>query len=168
MDGLTVRPATAADLARITEIYNHYIVHTPATFDLEPWTATQREEWFTHYDDDGPHRVFVAEEAGSALGAAWSSSYRPKRAYDTTVETSVYCAPEATGRGIGRALYTTLFAILAEEPGLHRAIAAITQPNEASMALHRSFGFTTAGTTTQVGFKFDQYWDVTLLERRLP
>jgi L-amino acid N-acyltransferase YncA len=103
MDAPLIRPATDTDLPALTEIYNHYIRETPATFDMEPWTAGQRREWFTHYDITGPHRVFVADVDGMPRAACWSSQFRPKAAYETTIETSVYCAPGWTGRGLGRA-----------------------------------------------------------------
>jgi phosphinothricin acetyltransferase len=162
-----VRAATAADVPRLTEIYNHYIVHTPATFDIEPMTIAERAEWFSHYATTGPHRVLVAEADGAVLGSAWSSPFRPKRAYDTTVETSVYCAPEAVGRGLGSALYDAIFGELARVPGLHRAMAAITLPNDASVALHERFGFRRTGLLEAIGWKLGQYWDVALFEKPL-
>ena len=161
-----VRAATKADVPRLAQIYNHYIEHTPATFDIEPFTVAQRLEWFAHYAATGPRRVLVAEEDGMVIGAAWSSQFRPKRAYDTTVETSVYCAPEATGRGIGNQLYEALFEALKDEP-LHRALAGITQPNEASVRLHERFGFRQVALFSEVGFKFDRYWDVAWFEKAL-
>jgi phosphinothricin acetyltransferase len=161
-----VRPATDADLPRLNEIYNHYIVNTPITFDIEPWTVEQRREWFTHYALDGTHRVLVAEEGGVILGSTWSSQFRPKRAYHTTIETSVYCAPESVGRGIGALLYEALFEALRGEP-IHRALAGITQPNDASVKLHERFGFKRVALFSEVGFKFDKYWDVVWYEREL-
>jgi len=166
MDGPIVRPATERDLPALTAMYNHYILQTPATFDIEPWTDGQRAEWFTHYADEGPHRVFVAEVDGGARGAAWSSQFRPRAAYATTVETSIYCAPDWTGRGLGRVLYEALFAALAGE-GLHRAIAGITLPNEASIALHHRFGFRQVALLSEVGNKFGQFWDVAYFEKPL-
>ncbi|MBI5949731.1 MAG: N-acetyltransferase [Chloroflexi bacterium] len=162
-----VRPATNDDLPRLTEIYNHYIVTTPATFDIEPFTVEQRREWFTHYDDTGHHRVLVAEAEGQVVGMTWSSAFRPKRAYETTVETSIYCAPEATGIGLGTTLYQALFAALADQ-GLHRAVAGITLPNDASVRLHERFGFRQLGVFSEVGRKFGRYWDVAWFEKRLP
>jgi phosphinothricin acetyltransferase len=163
---IQVRAASGADVPRLAEIYNHYIVTTPATFDIEPYTVEERLEWFGHYAPTGPHRVLVAESEGIVLGSAWSSSFRPKRAYETTVETSIYCAPEATGRGIGTLLYAALFEALAGE-GLHRAVAGITQPNDASVALHERFGFRRVALLSEVGRKFGRYWDVAWFEREM-
>ncbi len=100
------------------------------------------------------------------LGYADSHQFREKRAYDTTVETAVYCAPEATGRGIGRRLYAALFDALRDED-LRLALAAITLPNAASVALHERFGFTPSGVLHEVGRKFERYWDVAWYEKRL-
>lgn len=79
---------------------------------------------------------------------------------------SVYCAPEAAGRGIGTLLYTALFEALAGED-LHRAYAGIALPNEASVRLHDRFGFRHLGTYEEVGRKFDRYWDVAWYEKKL-
>ena len=100
-----IRPARPEDLPRLTEIYNHYIVHTPITFDIDPVTVEERRSWFAQFAESGPHRLFVAELDGAVVGYAGSHQFRTKRAYDTTVETTIYCAPESTGRGIGGALY---------------------------------------------------------------
>ena len=164
-DSVTIRPARIEDLPRLTEIYNHYIVNTPITFDLEPVTLDDRRAWFAQFDDSGRHRLFVAEVDGVVQGYAGSHQFRTKRAYDTTVETTIYCAPEATGRGIGRALYEALFAVIDRED-IRVAIAGITVPNEASVAIHAAFGFEPAGLMHDVGRKFGRYWDVLWMERR--
>jgi phosphinothricin acetyltransferase len=162
-----IRNATDADVPRLTEIYNHYIANSPATFDLDPFTVEQRREWFSQHDASGPHRLlFVAESAGVVAGYACTSQFRPRRAYDTTVEVTVYCAPDATGRGIGRALYAHLFEAIAGED-LRLAVAGITVPNPASIALHESFGFRRAGLMHGIGRKFGQYWDVAWYEKEL-
>lgn len=161
-----VRPAVIEDVTRLTEIYNHYIVNTPATFDIEAFTVEQRTEWFSHYATTGSHRLLVAVAGREILGATWSSQFRVKHAYDTTVETSVYCAPEATGQGVGTLLYEALFKALKGQP-LRRAVAGITMPNEASVRLHERFGFRKVGTFSEVGKKFGRYWDVAWFEREL-
>src|SRR5947209_3919337 len=96
-----IRAARCVDLKRITEIYNHYVIHTPVTFDVEPYTVEGREPWFAQFSEVGRHRLLVAEENNVILGYAGSLRWRPKTAYDTTVETTIYCAPDAVGRGIG-------------------------------------------------------------------
>jgi phosphinothricin acetyltransferase len=166
MDDIAIRPGTEADLPRLTEIYNHYVLHSAATFDLEPLTVEQRRASFERFRRDGPHRLLVAECGGAVVGYADSHAFRDRRAYETTVETSVYCAPEATGRGIGTRLYEELFEAIAGED-LHMAVAGITLPNAASVALHEHFGFELIGVMHAVGRKFERYWDVAWYEKRL-
>lgn len=163
---LGVRPAVPDDLPRLTEIYNHYVTTTPVTFDIAPFTVDQRRPWFDGHPDRGPHRLLVAVECGRVAGYATSSPFKTKAAYATSVEVSVYCAPGATGRGLGRALYTGLFAALAGED-VHRAYAGIALPNDASLRLHHAFGFRDVGVYEEVGRKFGRYWDVAWLEKRL-
>ncbi len=164
MSDVEIRPATEDDRPAIVAIYNHYVTHTPITFDLEPFTVEQRTPWFDQFAPTGRHRLLVALSSSGVCGYAGSHQFRTKAAYDTTVETTIYCAPDATGRGIGRALYRALFDAIANED-LHMSVAGITLPNEASVALHRAFGFTLVGVMHDVGRKFDRYWDVGWFER---
>jgi phosphinothricin acetyltransferase len=166
-DQVDVRLATIADLPRLVEIYNHYVVHTPITFDLVPVTVEQRRGWFDQHSASGRHRLFVAEASGQVVAYASSHQFRIKAAYDSTVETTVYCDPTQTRRGLGTALYRVLFDALRDED-IASFIAGITLPNEASLALHARFGFEHCGTMQRVGRKFDAYWDVGWYERLMP
>lgn len=161
-----VRPASDADLAAINEIYNHYVVESHCTFDVQPLGMEERRDWFTHYAVDGRHRLFVAEDGGQVIGFAGSSRFRPKPAYLTSIEVSVYVSPEATGRGAGSRLYEMLFKAL-EGEDVHRAYAGIALPNPESIALHEKFGFKRAGHFTEQGRKFGRYWDVAWFEKPL-
>lgn len=161
---IEVRAGRHDDLAALTEIYNHYVVNTHVTFDVEPFTVDERRAWMAHYADTGPHRVLVVVDEEKVLGYATSSRFRDKAGYATSVETTVYCRVDAIGRGVGSALYLALFDALAGEQ-VHRAYAGVALPNEASLALHRRFGFTEIGTFHDVGRKHGRYWDVTWLER---
>lgn len=162
---MDIRAGEERDLERINEIYNHYVRETPITFDIEENTMAMREEWFTHYATVGRHRLFVADDGG-VLGYATASPFMPRRAYETSVTVSVYCDPEQRGKGIGSRLYTALFDALASED-VHRAYGGITQPNDASVALHRRFGFTQVAYFTEQGRKFGRYWDVAWFEKEL-
>jgi phosphinothricin acetyltransferase len=164
MDEVQVRTAERGDLTRITEIYNYYVLNTPVTFDVNAYTVEAREEWFAHFSAVGRHRLLVAEESGMVMGYAGTTRFRPKAAYETTVETTVYCAPDAVGKGIGKRLYAELFAMLKDED-IHRFVAGYALPNEASEALHRQFGFKVVGVFTENGRKFGKYWDVCWTER---
>ncbi|MFE1203858.1 GNAT family N-acetyltransferase [Streptomyces sp. NPDC058762] len=163
-----VRPGVEEDLKALTDLYNHYVRETPITFDTEPFTPEERRPWLLSHPEDGPHRLRVAAHADSQeiLGYATSGPYRAKPAYTTSVETTVYVAPGAGGRGIGSLLYAALFDALAGED-LHRAYAGIAQPNEASTRLHARFGFRHVGTYREVGRKFGRYWDVAWYEKPL-
>ncbi|MET8813810.1 N-acetyltransferase family protein [Streptomyces sp. NPDC004549] len=164
-----VRPGTETDLGALTDLYNHYVRETAVTFDTAEFTQEARRHWLLSHPEDGPHRLMVATDPDSRriLGYATSSPHRPKAAYATSVETSVYLAPEATGRGIGTLLYIALFAELAKED-VHRAYAGIALPNEASVRLHTRLGFRHLGTFGEVGRKFGRYWDVAWYEKELP
>src|SRR5688500_150583 len=117
---IVVRDATGDDLAALTDIYNHYVLTSPATFDTRPFSVEERRDtWFIHYNTEGPHRLLVAAVGPRILGYATSSQFRPKPAYVTTVATSVYCSPSETGKGVGSLLYRRLFDCL-DGLDLHR------------------------------------------------
>lgn len=166
MGEVAIRPAREADWAALNEIYNHYVRETPVTFDVEPFSLAERRAWFAQFGETGRYRLVTAAEGGRALGYAASLPFRPKPAYATSVETTVYLHPRATGRGLGAQLYGALFAALAGED-LHRAYAGIALPNPASVALHRRFGFEPVGVYVEVGHKLGRYWDVAWFEKRL-
>jgi phosphinothricin acetyltransferase len=165
MAEFAVRAATLDDLAPLTAIYNHYIIHSAITFDLHPFTPAARRGWFDDHADAGPHRLLVAtDRQGHCMGYSSSSRWRPKPAYDTTVEVSVYCHPDARGRGCGSALYEALFETLQGED-VQMMVAGVSLPNPASLALHERFGFRPVGVFHSVGRKFDKLWDVAWFER---
>jgi phosphinothricin acetyltransferase len=166
MSDISIRPAARSDLPRLTEIYNHYVLHTPVTFDIEPYTVEKRAAWFDQFATTGRRRLMVAEENGVVLGYAGTTQFRVKAAYDTTVETTIYCAQEALGKRLGSPLYEALFDAVKNED-IHRIVAGYTLPNDASAALHARCGFTPVGIYTEVGRKFGRYWDVQWTERPL-
>ena len=167
MAAFAIRPATLADLPALTDIYNHYVVNSAVTFDLETFTAADRRAWFDEHGASGPHRLVVAtDEHGRCAGYATSSRWRAKPAYGTTVEASVYCRPDVIGTGCGSALYAALFGAL-EHEDVHVIVAGVSLPNPASVSLHERFGFRPVGVFHRVGRKFDQFWDVAWFERPL-
>lgn len=162
-----IRDFHPADISALTDLYNRYIAETTITFDLHPYTVSQRQTaWMSHYSKAGRYRLLVAEQDGQVVGYATSSKFRTKAAYDTSVETSVYLYPKAQGKGIGSQLYSALFEALAAED-VHRAYAGITLPNEPSIAIHQKFGFEQVGLFREVGRKFGRYWDVAWFERKI-
>src|SRR4051794_40153757 len=125
MTPIVVRSATEDDLPALTEIYNHYVVNTPITFDLHTFEVDERREWFLDHARDPRHRLLVADDGdGRAVGYASTSRFRAKAAYDTTVESSVYCRADVVRRGIGTALYRALFELLKHED-INRIVAGV-------------------------------------------
>ena len=166
MDGVSIRPAVPGDLARITEIYNAYVIDTAITFDVAPYTVEARREWLAQFDTTGPYRLLVACAGERLVGYAGTMRFRPKAAYHTSVETTIYLEPGAQRRGLGARLYAALFDALSGE-NVHRAYAGVTLPNDGSVALHERMGFTRVGVYTEVGHKLERYWDVLWLEKKL-
>jgi phosphinothricin acetyltransferase len=156
-------------LPQLTELYNYYVENTPITFDVEPHTVERRRLWFQQFAPLGRHRLMVAEGDGEILGYAGTMRFRPKAAYDTTVETTIYCRQDSMGQGVGARLYAALFQSIARED-VHRIVAGYTLPNAASAALHERFSFQSMGVFHEVGRKFGRYWDVAWVQRplRLP
>jgi len=164
---IEIRRVVQDDLPALLGIYNHYIVHTPVTFDIEPRTLEQRQTWLDSFAPSGRHQCFVAARGGQPIGWVCSGRFKEKAAYDTSVETGIYLAPGEERKGLGRRLYQTLFDALAKED-VHRAFGGITLPNEASVGLHLAMGFSHVGTYREVGRKFGRFWDVAWYGRSLP
>jgi len=162
-----IRPGRSADLEGIVEVYNHYVTRTPATFELFPVDPDGRLPWFQEHSTNGRYRLLVAVDSEErVLGWATTSPFRPRAAYGTTVEASVYVREDSTGRGIGTGLYRALFDAIRSED-IERIVAGITLPNPRSVVLHSRFGFRHVGTFSRVGRKFDRFWDVAWFERPL-
>ena len=161
---MRLRRATGGDAAAIAAIYAPYVTGSIVSFETEaPDEAAMRER----IEAGGAlYPWFVAEGGGSVAGYAYACAFRTRPAYRFTVETSVYLAPGAQGRGVGAALYERLLGTL-EAQGFTQAIAAISLPNPASVALHERFGFERAGTYARVGWKLGGWHDVGLWQRPL-
>ena len=166
MSDVAIRPVRPSDLPTLLDIYNHYVVNTPITFDLEPRTLAQRQEWLDQFSLTGRYRCFVAARGETPIGWVCSARFKEKAAYDTSIETSIYLAPGEGGKGLGRRLYETLFEALKGED-IHRAFGGVTQPNAASVAVHKAVGFEHIGTYPEIGRKFGKYWDVALYVRAM-
>ena len=163
---LTIRPGTIEDLKSIVAIDNHYIQNSHATFDTEPRLYEERIKWLNNYKISGPYRIFVAEEDNKTLGYCTSSRYRDHKAFDQTIEVSTYLNPDHRSKGLGTALYKKLFDSLKEEP-LHLAVCAIALPNEASVQLHKKFGFKEVGVFNEYAIKNGTYINSMWLQKAL-
>ncbi len=162
---MTIRLARAEDAAAVAALYGPYVSDSIVSFENAPPEETEMREriasggalypWLTAWN-----------EADQLLGFASASAFRARHAYRFTVETSVYLAPSAHGRGLGCRLYERLLSLL-EAQGFTQAIAAISLPNPASVALHEKLGFRSAGTYRDVGFKLGGWRSVGLWQRAL-
>ena len=162
---LTIRPAFFFNDTATTEIYNHYVRQSVSTFDTRPTSVDERLGWFEAFSATGPYRLFVASDGDRVLGCASSSPYRSHSAFAKTVEVGIYLDPVFLGQGIGSALYAVLFDALLKED-VHVALAGIALPNDASVALHRKFGFTEVGVFHEYAIKNAGYIDSLWMERR--
>jgi L-amino acid N-acyltransferase YncA len=159
-----VRDATSDDAAACAAIYAPYVTDTTVTFEGEPPTAEQMAGRIRAAQSG--HAWVVLENDGVVLGYAYGVPYKQRAAYRWTCEVSVYLAQDSAGRGWGRALYEALFERLAGR-GYRRAIAGLTQPNEASVGLHRALGFEPIGVQRRIGWKHGAWRDVAWVQRDL-
>jgi len=160
-----IRIAGEADAAAVAAIYAPYVLDTAISFEE---TAPDPQEMGKRIDGDGRglHPWLVAEQDGRIVGYASSSPFRARPAYRWTVETGVYLAPPAHGRGLGRLLMERMLALL-ERQGFTAAVAGITLPNDASVALHEKLGFTPCATYRETGFKLGEWRTVQVFARDL-
>ena len=156
---MKIRTAQREDLRQLLDIYNYEVEHGVATLDLRPKTMEEWERWFAAHNVEN-HPLIVAERDGSVAGYASLSSYREKEAYRTTVELSVYVAPDCRHCGVATALMEEILRMAREDASIHMVVSVITAGNEASSRLHEKFGFTFCGTIPEVGMKFGRYLDI--------
>lgn len=159
-----LRPATRADGAGCAAVYRPYVQGTAISFELEPPSADEMAARIAHTIARTPW--LVAEVDGRVLAYAYGSRHRERPAYDWTVETAVYVDEAFTGRGIGRAVMTALLEILRLQ-GFHLAVAGITAPNAASVALHCALGFERIGEFEAMGWKSGAWHGVEWFAREL-
>lgn len=156
---MVIRKARLDDLEFLLDIYNYEVLNGTATFDMHPKTYEERLDWFHEHNVEN-HPLIVAEEDGCVVGYASLSPYRAKEAYKKTVELSVYISPEHRRRGIARRLICDILEEARHREDIHTVISVITSGNDASIHLHKEFGFTHCGTLKEVGEKFGKLLDV--------
>jgi len=160
----SIRLAGPADLERINEIYNHYVLHSECTYQEEPSTFQERATWFAAHGPAYP--VTVAEQDGKIIAWGSLSRFHPRSAYSNTVENSIYVQPDLHRQGIGSAMLTDLLD-RAKSAGHHTVLALIDTRQTGSIALHERFGFAQAAHLKEVGFKFGRWLDVVYLQKML-
>ncbi|OBW99808.1 GNAT family N-acetyltransferase [Gallibacterium genomosp. 1] len=158
-----IRPAQQQDLPALLDIYNHEIINGVATFDLQPKSLIERQNWFDEHNKNN-HPLLIAERDGEVLGYASLSRYAEKAAYNSTVELSVYIAPSARRQGIASQLMSAIIELAKKDAATHLIVSLITGTNLASITLHQKFGFNKVGTLHQVGYKHEQFLDVHIYE----
>jgi len=156
-----VRLARATDLPGIAGIYNHAILNSTATFDVEPWDDARQRRW--RREHRRPYAVIVAVDGDTVLGWASLSPFRAKAAYLYTAENSVYVRDDLRGSGIGGLLLARLLEVAAEN-GFRTVIARIAGDNPVSVRLHERHGFETVGVEREVGHKFGRWLDVVVMQ----
>lgn len=162
MKEVSIRLAGVADAESIAGIYNHYVLHSTATFDTDAKSVEDRERWIT---ERGPeHPVVVATDADDAvIGWGALSPYSPRPAWGHTVEVAVYVSPERLARGIGPLLLADLVE-RARTVGHHALVSRIVSENGPSIRMAERAGFSRVGTLREVGRKFDRWLDVVVFE----
>lgn len=159
----TIRRNRPEDLAPVVELYNHYITDTHVSFDDVAFDPEDRRDWYAKYRPTGRYQMFLAEEGDRLVGVIYSSPYRPKPGYDTSVELTLVLDPGSTGKGLGARLLRHLLDALAEAD-VHRAYAIVALPNDPAVGLLLGHGFRSVGVESEVGRKFGRYWSTELFE----
>jgi len=161
-----IRPAAPEDLDGVAAIFGHYVRTSVVTFEVTPPTV----EYWRRVRDELDQRglpFLVCECAGQVAGYAYATPWRAKPAYRHTVESTIYLAPDHTGRGIGRLLLGALLQSCTSA-GVEQVIAVVADSgNPASASLHRACGFTEAGRLRNVGRKHGRLIDTLLFQRDL-
>ncbi|MBX9613244.1 MAG: GNAT family N-acetyltransferase [Burkholderiales bacterium] len=162
----TIRASRDADLPTITTIYAHHVLQGTGTFEIDPPAESDMMARRADVLSKGLPWL-VLEENSHVLGYAYCNWFKPRPAYRFSAEDSIYLAPEANGRGLGRALLAEL-AAQAQRAGVRKLIAVIgDSANTGSVGVHRSVGFTSVGVLKACGWKFDRWLDVVLMEMPL-
>lgn len=161
-----IRPAIDADLPQITAIYEHHVLHGTGTFETTPPTLAEMVARRSDVLSKGLPYLVIEDEAG-VQGFAYCNWFKPRPAYRFSAEDSIYLAASAKGKGLGKLLLTELIT-QAERVGVRKLIAVIgDSANAGSVGVHTACGFTSVGTLTNCGWKFDRWLDVVLMERPL-
>jgi phosphinothricin acetyltransferase len=161
-----IRPSTDKDIAAITAIYRHHVMHGTGTFEIAPPSEGDMADRCADVKSKGlPY--LVVEDAGLILGFAYCNWFKPRPAYRFSAEDSIYMAPQAHRKGLGRALLAELSAS-AERAGVRKLIAIIgDSANDGSIGLHQALGFRHVGTISSCGWKFEQWLDIVMMEKPL-
>lgn len=157
--------ASRADAAEILEIYNWYVRNHTATFQITPSTLPEYEAWVERTLACAP-LLLARDGAGKLLGYACAHRWHEREAFAWDVESTVYCAPDARGLGVGDVLYAALLELL-DQQGYWNVYALIADPNPASEHFHEKFGFVCEGRTPHTGYKLGRWLGLSTWHRAL-
>ena len=160
----SIRIARESDADEIAAIYRPWVERTAVSFELEPPNGSDMSQRIATLGSYAPWLVCAGPDG--VWGYAYASKHRDRAAYQWSVDVAVYVREDRRSRGVGRALYESLFAMLRLQ-GFVAAHAGITQPNNASVALHEALGFRRIATYPAVGFKLGAWHDVGWWQCRL-
>src|SRR5690606_13116394 len=164
--GFVIRTADIGDLSAFTEIYRESVLNGVASYELEPPSLDEMTARFTDITAKGYPYIAAVEQTGAILGYAYASAFRTRPAYRWLVEDSVYIAPEARGKGVGKALLEELIR-RSTALGFRQMVAVIGGAHPASIAVHSSAGFEPSGRMTATGFKHGRWLDTVFMQRPL-
>jgi L-amino acid N-acyltransferase YncA len=160
-----VRPATARDIPDITSIYSRFVTISTATSEIAvPEESEMLRRLHAVRDRDLPY--LIAELEGYIVGYCYAAQFRPREAYQHTVEDSIYVRPDCIGHGVGKLLLSELIS-QCRERACHSMVACILGVNPVSVALHAALGFQRVGLLPEAVFKFGEWHDLLLMKRRL-
>lgn len=152
-----IRPVTLADVQAICDLYNYYVEHTAVTFEEDLISLDEMADRIKTISSKFPYIVY--EEDGQVVGFAYGNTWRVRKAYRFSCETSIYLKHDHQGRGLGEQLYVELISLLKAQ-GMHLIVGGLTLPNDRSVRLHEKLGFLPAGRFKEAGWKFNQWRDV--------
>ena len=158
-----IRPSTDQDVAAITALYAHHVLHGTGTFETEPPTEADMAQRRRDVLARGLPWLVAEDADGQVIGFAYCNWFKPRAAYRFSAEDSVYLHPQVQARGLGRALERA-----AQAAGVRKLIAVIgDSANAGSVGLHRAMGFADVGTIAACGWKFDRWLDIVLMEKAI-
>lgn len=164
---VTLRDARLDDVPAIQAIYAHHVLHGVASFELTPPDLPEMQRRFQAVRDPGLPYIVTEDEAGRIVGYAYAAPFRPRPAYRFTIEDSIYVAPGLEGRGLGRRLLVELID-RSTVMGFRQMVAVIGADGpSASVALHAALGFDHGGRLPAMGWKFERWIDIIMMQRPL-
>ncbi|KTD59595.1 N-acyltransferase YncA [Legionella santicrucis] len=163
-----IRAATKNDWPQIVSIYNYYIVNSVFNFEQQVHSLKSLTLWFNNFLDGSPHQLLVGtNKQNIVIGYAATTPFSAIMGYQSSFNISIYCNPKYRGVGLGSYLLNELIERSKLISFAHRLYAGVTVSNDLSMNLFQKFGFIKVAHFTEVGYKFDRYWDVIWFEKRI-